>query len=421
MKPFNELIKNFDKIRDYLRAFSVYGYKQRDDFAHKSSRTYDNEKRRIQSYLDPYIHEQTSQKGKRISINFDYLSITANPLFEGFKTKSFTKNDMMLHFILLDILISFESLTLTEIYDHLTFDYLNAFENYKSIDQRTIRLKLQEYINAGLILENKEGKTAYYRLAPNPLAHLSSDTINRLYTALSFYQNVAPLGLLGHFILEKEHAHQPYFAFSNLHFSNTVDDLLVSELFRAINEQKLVRFIHQNNVDTIALPLKLVDNVEQGRRYITAYNYSDNQYKFFRLDRLIEIKVLDEVDDFLPQKLKIIDTLLDTTWGIALSMMDSPHQSEVWELILHIDEQTENDLLLYLKNAHSKTSLHRVGPNTFHYTLSILDGNEAVPWLRQFISRIISIDCNNQGALHRFIQDIKLMNSYYEEETDDTL
>ena len=327
----------------------------------------------------------------------------------------------MLHFVLLDLLISFDSLTLTEIYDHLTFDYLDAFEDYKLIDQRTIRLKLQEYIHAGLILENKEGKTTYYRLAPNPLAHLSTDTMNRLYTALSFYQNVAPLGLLGHFILEKENVHQPYFAFSNLHFSHTVDDLLVSELFRAINSHKLVRFVHKNNVDTIALPLKLVDNVEQGRRYITVYNYSDNQYKFFRLDRLIEIKVLDEVDDYFPQKLKIIDTLLDTTWGIALSMMDSPHQPEVWELILHIDEQTENDLLTSLKKAHSNTSLYRVSPNTFHYTLSILDANEAVPWLRQFIGRIISIDCTNELALKRFIQDIKLMNSYYKEETNDTL
>lgn len=421
MKPFNELIKNFDKIREYLRAFSVYGYKQRDDFAHKSSRTYDNEKRRIQSYLDAYIHEQTSQKGKRISINFDYLSITFNPLFEGFKTKSFTKNDIMLHFVLLDLLTSFDSLTLTEIYDHLTFDYLDAFEDSKLIDQRTIRLKLQEYINAGLILENKDGKATYYRLVPNPLAHLSNDTISRLYTALSFYQNVAPLGLLGHFILEKEQTHRPYFAFSNMHFSHTVDDLLVSELFRAINSHKLVRFIHQNNVGTVALPLKLVDNVEQGRRYITVYNYLDNQYKFFRLDRLIEIKVLDEVDDYFPQKLKIIDTLLDTTWGIALSLMDYPHQPEVWELILHIDEQTENHLLTYLKNAHTQTSLHRVSPNTFHYTLSILDGNEVVPWLRQFIGRIISIKCNNQSALNRFINDVKLMYSYYEEENDDTL
>ena len=51
MATFNELIKNFDKIREYMRTFAIYGYKTREDFTHKSARTYDNERRRIQSYL----------------------------------------------------------------------------------------------------------------------------------------------------------------------------------------------------------------------------------------------------------------------------------------------------------------------------------------------------------------------------------
>lgn len=48
---FNELIKNFDKIRDYIRDFYVYGFKTREDFNSKSLRSYDNEKRRIESYM----------------------------------------------------------------------------------------------------------------------------------------------------------------------------------------------------------------------------------------------------------------------------------------------------------------------------------------------------------------------------------
>ena len=38
MAEFQELIKNFDRIRDYMRQFYVYGFKSRNDFDAKSAR-----------------------------------------------------------------------------------------------------------------------------------------------------------------------------------------------------------------------------------------------------------------------------------------------------------------------------------------------------------------------------------------------
>jgi len=52
--PYKELIKNFDNIRMYMRDFFVYGFRTREDYAKKGLRSYDNEKRRIQSYLGDY-------------------------------------------------------------------------------------------------------------------------------------------------------------------------------------------------------------------------------------------------------------------------------------------------------------------------------------------------------------------------------
>ena len=45
---FNELIKNFDNIRLLMRDFYVFGFRSRADFADKSARSYDNERRRIE-------------------------------------------------------------------------------------------------------------------------------------------------------------------------------------------------------------------------------------------------------------------------------------------------------------------------------------------------------------------------------------
>ena len=105
MAEFQELIKNFDRIRDYMRQFYIYGFKVRNDFQDKSPRTYDNERRRIESWLEDYTQSDYTPKGKHVYINVDSKTISQNPLYAAWKSKSFTDNDLMLHFfILADIL-----------------------------------------------------------------------------------------------------------------------------------------------------------------------------------------------------------------------------------------------------------------------------------------------------------------------------
>ena len=48
MAVYSELIKNFEKIREYVRDFYIFGFHTRESFDAKSKRTYDNEKRRIE-------------------------------------------------------------------------------------------------------------------------------------------------------------------------------------------------------------------------------------------------------------------------------------------------------------------------------------------------------------------------------------
>jgi len=56
MSEFQELVKNFDRVRDYIRQFFIYGFKSRNEFDQKSGRTYDNERRRTESWLSAYTH-----------------------------------------------------------------------------------------------------------------------------------------------------------------------------------------------------------------------------------------------------------------------------------------------------------------------------------------------------------------------------
>ena len=70
--------------------FYVYGFKSRQDFDQKSLRSYDNERRRIESYLKDYMRFTQSEEGKNVFLSIDSRHTTQNPLYQAFLAKSFT-------------------------------------------------------------------------------------------------------------------------------------------------------------------------------------------------------------------------------------------------------------------------------------------------------------------------------------------
>ena len=135
MSDFHELIKSFPKTREYVRDFFVYGFKTRNEFKHKSPRTYDNERRRLESWLSPFVHKDHLSNGANISLAIDSNLLDTNPLFRVWKTKSFTDNDIVLHFFILDLLQDGVKMTAEEITDDLLTEYEAFF------DIQTVRRK----------------------------------------------------------------------------------------------------------------------------------------------------------------------------------------------------------------------------------------------------------------------------------------
>ena len=68
MSSYNELIKNFEKVRSYIHDFYIYGFKTREQYDKKSLRSYDDERRRIESWLGEYVKSNRSDEGKNIFI-----------------------------------------------------------------------------------------------------------------------------------------------------------------------------------------------------------------------------------------------------------------------------------------------------------------------------------------------------------------
>ena len=124
MAGFSELIKSFEKTRDYIRDFFIYGFKGRGDFQRRSSRTYDDEKRRAESWLGEVLRCDDSVRGRQISISVDCGHIYENPLCQAYSARSFTDNDIRLDMLLLDLLADGSTKTLNEIVDGLVPLYL---------------------------------------------------------------------------------------------------------------------------------------------------------------------------------------------------------------------------------------------------------------------------------------------------------
>ena len=155
MAVYSELIKNFEKIREYVRDFYIFGFHTRESFDAKSKRTYDNEKRRIESWLSDHVHTSLEGHKKKVSVQVDSGNIFQNPLYQCYRSKTFTDNDIRLHFILMDALED-NAMSVSEIADYVSANYGMI------IDVQIIRIKLKEYVKEGLVSEVKSGRNILY-------------------------------------------------------------------------------------------------------------------------------------------------------------------------------------------------------------------------------------------------------------------
>lgn len=260
MAEFQELIKNFDRIRDYMRQFYVYGFKVRNDFSEKSARTYDNERRRIESWLSRYTKSDYTSKGKHVYINVDSKTIPQNPLYAAWKSKSFTDNDLMLHFFILDLLWDCpEGMSSGAVTDLISHNYGVVF------DTQTVRLKLKEYETLGILVSHKDGKTLSYALAPLMPMETEPQRVNSgdmepdgteegeqnlwqcLMTAVKYFQEAAPFGCIGSTILDRQDECNDLFQFKHHFIVHTLEDGVLADILTAVRGKRMIRFENKSS------------------------------------------------------------------------------------------------------------------------------------------------------------------------------
>ena len=402
---FNELIKNYEKIREYMRDFYVYGFKSREEFTEKSLRSYDDERRRIESYLNEYMHFVRTQDGKNMFIEIDTRHISKNPLYKSLKSKSFTDKDITLHFIIFDILYSpHVAFSVAEIIDIMENEYFSHFDEPLSYDESTIRKKLKEYEKEGIVEVFKEGKTNYYKRARDI-------DYEKYTTMLQYFSEISPVGALGSFILDKLDTQDSIFAFKHHYITNALDSDILCSILLAIREKRVIEIKNASTkrgegFEKRIVPLQVFASTQGGREHILAFDLTLNKLSSFRIDYIKEIKLAEECPYF--NKLRqLLEESKKHMWGVVVR-----RNTEHIEFTIEVNKGEEY-IIRRLNREKRVGKVEQIDESHYKFSADVYDSWELVPWIRTFIMRISSIYFSNEKHQKRFFEDFeKLYNLY---------
>lgn len=409
MSNFQELIKNFSKTRKYVRDFFIYGFKTRNEFKEKSPRTYDNERRRLESWLGPFVQRDYVSGGFNISLAIDSNLLDTNPLFRVWKTKSFTDNDIVLHFLILDLLQNGRPLTAEEITDRLLTEYEALF------DIQTVRRKCNAYEKEGLLTKQKNGKAVLFSLDNTLTRWLKSN--ENIMDALAFYQMAGCLGIIGNEILEQLECQNRSFRVKHSFFVHTLEDEILLALLDAMNRKLTVELTIKSSKKGLTntancIPLQLFVSSRSGRRFLCGYVKRSKRFTCFRLDTIKHAACMEPAPEYedLEKKLERNRRLL---WGVSFQGTER-HHLDVLTMTLHVEEPSELYIVDRLKREGRGGAVTRIDENTWQYQRESFDCNEMLPWVRTFIGRILSLECTAKSVEQRFYQDLQIMYQTYQ-------
>ena len=400
---YSELIKSFGRIRAYLRSFYVYGFRHRDEFTEKSARSYDNERRRIESWLGDYMSFRQDTDGRRVFLSVDSRSIPENPLYRAFRAKSFTDRDITLHFLILDILKSANGLSITGMMDEIA-DRLSEFESDELPDESTVRKKLREYASLGLLKMEKRNRETFYVLGGDRAVISSWDA------AAAFFSEAAPLGVIGSYIQDRLPEKFGQFRFKHHYILNALDSEVLYGLFSAIGEGRPVTLVSHGQRRTV-LPLKVFIGTQTGRQYVLTWSPAHDRFSFLRTDRIDGMEAGD-IPEYPADLASRLEDFRSHVWGVT---GNNYSRLDHIEMTVFAGEG-EGHVVRRLEREKRCGTVVKIDDTHWRFSADVYDAREMLPWLRTFTGRISGLKCTDARVITRFRRDFDTLAQMYEGE-----
>lgn len=407
---YGELIKDFSHIRNYMRDFYVYGFKSRSDYDSKSARSYDNERRRMDSWLGDYMRFRQDSNGKCVFMSVDSRTIEHNPLHEAFRAKSFTDNDIVFHFCVMDLLSNGDELTSSEVLEAIEDRYLYIAPDYPLLDESTIRKKLREYVDDGLLKSKKKGvKTVYSRQDDRFDKNSWSDCV-------AFFSESSPLGVIGSFIQPMDCATP--FRFKHHYILTALDTEILFRLVSAIKDKRRVEIDMWSRKNGKVLkhdvcPACFYISTQNGRQYVLVTQSDCDHPLFYRLDLIRDVRIRDKEPAFD----ELRDICIESgkhIWGVSRG---ENAELEHFSMKLHV-EPNEGYIVQRLIREKRTGDVAQIDNTTWQFSIDVYDSMELLPWIRMFTGRITELKCSNDAVSKAYYDDLKQMAELYGGDSD---
>ena len=387
-----------------MRSFYVFGFRYRSEYDEKSARGYDNERRRIESWLGDYMSFGQDAAGRRVFLSVDSRAAAANPLYRAFRAKSFTDRDIMLHFQLLDILPESDGLPIFEIMEELS-ERLNAFDEGDAPDESTVRKKLAEYEKLGLVKKAKRGRETVYTRSVCPLDPES------WREALAYFSEATPLGVIGSYAQELLPSAASFFRFKHHYILNALDSEMLYDLAEAVSARRSVTLTTRGQQFAV-LPLKIYISTQTGRQYLLGWSPREDRFSFWRLDLIDAVKPGEKAE--IPPELKSrLREFQRHIWGVSAG---NGNNLEHLEMTLRIGSD-ERYIVQRLEREKRCGKVEQVDETHWRFSAEVYDALELMPWVRSFIGRIEGFHSDNPEMNARFYNDLEAMSALYGGET----
>ena len=400
---YSELIKTLDNTRKAMLDFYIYGFKNRNASNKTAARTYDNERRRIDSWLSQFMNFRQEPNGRVSFLSIDGRSVLRNPLYNIYKAKSFTDKSVRMHFFLMDVLSDYNWHSLKDIYDETYLnDYMGEDEAFADIN--TLRKKLKDYTALGILEERRIHKEAEFRLIKNTY------DFKEYSDAISFFSEADHLGVIGSLLIDKHDIFQNnIFTFKHHYLLHALDSEVLYVLIKAIENKKAIKAeIRNKGNDPYNIsfnPLKIMVSVKTGRQHVVYAG--DNGIDICRIDYLFNVKetkgswLTDNTDNELAD-------FLSGIWGV------SGKKGELKSISIDIRiEEDESYVLRRLLSEKRCGDVKKVDDDIYRFTARIRDKEEMLPWIRTFIGRITDIKCDAPEVIKELKRSLYELSDIY--------
>ena len=318
---------------------------------------------------------------------------------------------MTLHFIIFDILYEPSvKRTIAEILREIDEKYLSGFESPMMFDESTVRKKLKEYCEAGIIAAEKEGRKMYYRRTESP-------DISNLNDVLHYFSEVAPCGVIGSFILDKEEADTDAFTFKHHYITGAIDSGVLAVLFTAMREKRAVTISNLSRRRDLPrrnriVPLRVFISVQNGRQHLLAYLPDYNSFHSYRVDYLSNVKLEEPAPRFDELRAEL-DRMQNKMWGVSVkrNKWGTEHLEHV-EFTVKIDD-SEEYIIKRLEREKRIGTVEKQDEHTYCFSADVYDSSEMIPWIRTFICRIVKMNFSNRTVENQFKKDLEAMYLMY--------